>query len=141
MACAQESLKATRAMDEELKMAVSVAGGESLMLSVAALHLGRVEGRAAGSPGAEFYVMAGPEVEVCADLSAKAEACFESLVCVENVAKLLPGSKKRQCPWRVLDRNSKVFCCIVCIFKRGRGSRGGAEWVVSFPWPTFDGGN
>lgn len=95
VACAGESQRATAAMDEEFKMALSGVSEQGLMNSVAAVHLGKVEGREAGSPGCEYYVMAGSEVETCVDLTLKAPPSLSCFVCVENVSKLMPGLPKQ----------------------------------------------
>jgi hypothetical protein len=95
VACARESLRATRSMDEELKMAISGATEQALMNSVTAVHLGKVEGRAGGSEGSEYYTMAGTEVETCSDLTLKTEPSLEGFVCVENISKLMPGLPKK----------------------------------------------
>jgi|GEM_PF-1199957 len=94
VACAGQSLRLTASMDEELKMALSGVAGESLMNSVAAVHLGKVEGKEVGAEGSEFYMMVGNEVETCVDLTLKSPPSLKHFVCVENVSKLMPGLAK-----------------------------------------------
>jgi hypothetical protein len=95
VACAGESLHATQSMDEELKMALSGVSEHALMTSVAAIHLGKVEGIEAGSEGSEYYMMGGTEVETCSDLTLKTEPSLKHFVCVENVSRLMPGLPKK----------------------------------------------
>jgi pSer/pThr/pTyr-binding forkhead associated (FHA) protein len=93
--CAKESLAITKSLDEEFKMAIDDCAGQCIMTSAVALHLGKVEGREVGSPGSEFYVMGGLEIENCADITLRAEPSLDGFVCAENLSKLMPGLPRK----------------------------------------------